>query len=162
MVCFICTDGNATTLPGYMCFNKRFLVLPPYWTWGRFCLLSYPLGSALWAMGDHLLLENCIFNFKLTWKLHFQVKGDLQSMTTILRIYYFVISRNPSTCALVTTGDGKFFSNGLDLRLRTVIPQQEWVEFLGSASSLLKRLATFPVPTVAAINGRLQSETCMA
>ena len=46
----------------YGCYNnKRFLVLPPFCTWGRFCLPSYPLGSVLWAMGDHLLLKNNIF-----------------------------------------------------------------------------------------------------
>jgi len=53
---------------------------------------------------------------------------------------------------LVTTGRGKFYSNGLDL---------EWIagnaeqapEYLLTGHQLLARVLTLPVPTVAAING---------
>lgn len=53
--------------------------------------------------------------------------------------------------ALVTTGDGKFFSNGLDLewakRNEARVPE------LRRAGELLVRLLTFPAITVAAVNG---------
>jgi len=55
-------------------------------------------------------------------------------------------------CALVTTGEGKFFSNGLDL---------DWLADAGDEADgfvhdfhrLLGRVLTFPAITVAAING---------
>lgn len=54
--------------------------------------------------------------------------------------------------ALVTTGAGKFYSNGLDL---------DWVqqngdkfpEYIASVHALLARVLSLPVPTVAAIQG---------
>ncbi|MBK1787773.1 enoyl-CoA hydratase/isomerase family protein [Prauserella cavernicola] len=54
--------------------------------------------------------------------------------------------------ALVTVGHGKFYSNGLDL---------EWLSrhgdqaqgYVGDVHELLARVLTFPVPTVAAVNG---------
>jgi enoyl-CoA hydratase/carnithine racemase len=62
-----------------------------------------------------------------------------------------VVDGSPAT-ALVTTGRGKFFSNGLDLA---------WLgengdrapAYLGDVQRLLARLLTLPVPTIAAING---------
>ncbi|MEV0354702.1 enoyl-CoA hydratase-related protein [Nocardia sp. NPDC050697] len=53
---------------------------------------------------------------------------------------------------LITIGTGKFYSNGLDL---------EWLlahgeraeEYVARVQALLARLLTFPLPTVAAING---------
>ncbi|MFC8047872.1 enoyl-CoA hydratase-related protein [Nocardia sp. NPDC057353] len=53
---------------------------------------------------------------------------------------------------LITTGTGKFYSNGLDL---------EWLlengdraeEYVARVQALFARLVTFPMPTVAAING---------
>ena len=58
----------------------------------------------------------------------------------------------PGPAALVTTGQGRFYTNGLDL---------DWLaargdaaaRFLASLTRLLGRLVTFPVPTVAAVNG---------
>ncbi|WP_460442814.1 enoyl-CoA hydratase/isomerase family protein [Amycolatopsis stemonae] len=56
------------------------------------------------------------------------------------------------TDVLVTTGGGKFYSNGLDL---------EWLlangdkasEYVAEVQELFARVLTLPVPTVAAING---------
>jgi enoyl-CoA hydratase/carnithine racemase len=54
--------------------------------------------------------------------------------------------------ALVTTGSGKFYSNGLDLDwLAAHSDQGEW--YLGQVHQLLARVLVAPVPTVAAING---------
>ena len=54
--------------------------------------------------------------------------------------------------ALVTTGLGKFYSNGLDLDwLGANGDRLGW--YVGRVQDLLNRLLTFPLPTVAAING---------
>src|SRR4051812_45910123 len=55
-------------------------------------------------------------------------------------------------CALVTTGTGKFYSNGLDLDWlgRNT---DEWGPYLDRVHGLFARLLTLPMPTVAALNG---------
>jgi Delta3-Delta2-enoyl-CoA isomerase len=54
--------------------------------------------------------------------------------------------------ALVTTGTGKFYSNGLDLDWVTRNPD-EWGAYLGRVHGLFARFLTLPMPTVAAVNG---------
>jgi Delta3-Delta2-enoyl-CoA isomerase len=54
--------------------------------------------------------------------------------------------------ALVTTGDGKFYSNGLDLDwLAAHGDRADW--YLHEVHKLLARVLTAPVPTAAAVNG---------
>ena len=54
--------------------------------------------------------------------------------------------------ALITTGVGKFYSNGLDLEwLGAHGDRLQW--YVGRVQSLFSRILTFPLPTVAAING---------
>ena len=54
--------------------------------------------------------------------------------------------------ALVTTGDGKFYSNGLDLDwLAAHSDQGDW--YVDQVQRLLARILVAPVPTVAAVNG---------
>jgi Delta3-Delta2-enoyl-CoA isomerase len=54
--------------------------------------------------------------------------------------------------ALVTTGDGKFYSNGLDLDwLVAHSDQRDW--YIDQVQQLLARVLVAPVPTVAAVNG---------
>jgi Delta3-Delta2-enoyl-CoA isomerase len=55
-------------------------------------------------------------------------------------------------CALVTTGEGKFYSNGLDLDWM-MSAGNEAQGFVNDVHRLLGRLLTFPGITVAAING---------
>jgi Delta3-Delta2-enoyl-CoA isomerase len=54
--------------------------------------------------------------------------------------------------ALVTTGDGKFYSNGLDLDWMGTAPDRA-AEYLGMVYRLLGRMLGFPALTVAAVNG---------
>jgi enoyl-CoA hydratase/carnithine racemase len=54
--------------------------------------------------------------------------------------------------ALVLTGTGKFFSNGLDLDYMTANPE-EAEAVLAQVHALLGRVLGFGVPTVAALNG---------
>jgi enoyl-CoA hydratase/carnithine racemase len=55
-------------------------------------------------------------------------------------------------CALVTTGTGKFFSNGLDLDWVSA-HSDEFVGYVVSVHKLLARVLALPVPSVAAIQG---------
>ena len=54
--------------------------------------------------------------------------------------------------ALVTTGIGKFYSNGLDLDwLGANGDRLPW--YVGRVQEIFNRILTFPLPTVAAVNG---------
>ena len=55
--------------------------------------------------------------------------------------------------ALVTVGEGKFYSNGLDLEWLPAQQQDVVDEFLSDFEGLFARLLAFPVTTVAALNG---------
>lgn len=54
--------------------------------------------------------------------------------------------------ALVTTGGGKFYSNGLDLDWLTAHGDQA-SRYVADVQELFARVLTLPVPTVAAVNG---------
>jgi len=60
---------------------------------------------------------------------------------------------NSSASALVTTGEKKFYSNGIDLMALGHLDVDSRSEFMKSLCKLCARLLTFPLPTVAAING---------
>jgi enoyl-CoA hydratase/carnithine racemase len=56
------------------------------------------------------------------------------------------------TGALVTTGSGKFYSNGLDLEWLLANGDQA-AKYVAEVQELFARVLTLPVPTVAAVNG---------
>ncbi|MUM17616.1 enoyl-CoA hydratase/isomerase family protein [Mycobacterium sp. CBMA271] len=57
-----------------------------------------------------------------------------------------------SAQALVTVGTGKFYTNGLDLDwLMAHGDRTDW--YIGRVQALFSRVLTFPLPTVAAVNG---------
>jgi enoyl-CoA hydratase/carnithine racemase len=55
--------------------------------------------------------------------------------------------------ALVTTGEGKFYSNGLDLAWIMSPECGAPAKFVDSVQALLSRMLGFPRPTLAALNG---------
>ena len=57
--------------------------------------------------------------------------------------------------AMVVTGEGKFFSNGLDLDWLTGDGASEVDKFLAHFELLFARVLTFPMVTVAALNGHV-------
>jgi enoyl-CoA hydratase/carnithine racemase len=63
-----------------------------------------------------------------------------------------VLTDAPAPKALVTTGTGKFYSNGLDLDWLGRNADQ-WGPYVARVHALLSRLLTLPMPTVAAVNG---------
>lgn len=62
------------------------------------------------------------------------------------------IEASTDPAVLVTTGTGKFFSNGLDLQWLEAHPG-EMGSYVGSVQQVLARVLTLPIPTVAAVNG---------
>jgi enoyl-CoA hydratase/carnithine racemase len=57
--------------------------------------------------------------------------------------------------ALVTTGEGKFYSNGLDLEWMGSIGAKEVQQHVDGVHSVFLRMLTFPMITVAALNGHV-------
>ena len=62
------------------------------------------------------------------------------------------VEKSEGPAALVTTGEGKFYSNGLDLEWMSGEGKDE-PDFLSRVNRMFARLMAFPVPTVAAMNG---------
>ena len=63
-----------------------------------------------------------------------------------------VVQATDGAAALVTTGDGKFYSNGMDLDWLATAPQRAG-EYLSAIYHVLGRVLSFPAITVAAVNG---------
>jgi enoyl-CoA hydratase/carnithine racemase len=63
------------------------------------------------------------------------------------------VERSKGPAALVTTGGGKFYSNGLDLDWMTGDGVSELDSFAGEVDRLYVRVLLFPMATAAAING---------
>ncbi|KAI8636945.1 ClpP/crotonase-like domain-containing protein [Parasitella parasitica] len=68
----------------------------------------------------------------------------------------FLSSEDPVDMALVTLGNDKIYSNGLDL-----MHALSYTPFMDIYLSVLRRLVTFCIPTVAAINGHAFAGGCM-
>jgi len=63
-------------------------------------------------------------------------------------------SKKGRNCAIVTTSTGKHYSDGLDLSyVLSIESVDEKIAFLKSVETLLYKLLTFPMITVAAVNG---------
>ncbi|KAI8759358.1 enoyl-CoA delta isomerase 2, peroxisomal [Biomphalaria glabrata] len=63
------------------------------------------------------------------------------------------VERYESCKGLITTGVGKFYGNGLDLEWLANITPEDGLEFRSILNRCIKRLLSFPLPTLAAING---------
>lgn len=56
---------------------------------------------------------------------------------------------------MVTTSDGKHFSLGLEFELLTGSSYSDFMKYTTDVQDLFRRLLTFPIVTVAAVNGVL-------
>jgi enoyl-CoA hydratase/carnithine racemase len=63
------------------------------------------------------------------------------------------VERSEGPAALVTTGAGKFYSNGLDVARLAKLGGEAVRSFLADLDHLFARVLTLPVASVAAING---------
>jgi Delta3-Delta2-enoyl-CoA isomerase len=62
------------------------------------------------------------------------------------------VEASEGPCALVTTGEGKFYSNGMDLDWLASDPSRA-EDYLRAVYRLLGRVLSFPAITIAAVNG---------
>ena len=77
----------------------------------------------------------------------------LHSFQIIILLYF---CSNPDVKVLITTGENKFYSNGIDLEWRANAVKENpmmQTHFADAMRSLNQRILTFPAITVAAING---------
>ena len=65
------------------------------------------------------------------------------------------VEASTGAAALVTTGEGKFYSNGLDLNWLAEQEHAAAMDFLRTVLALFARLVAFPVATCAAVNGHM-------
>jgi len=63
------------------------------------------------------------------------------------------VEASAGAAALVTTGEGKFYSNGLDLDWMGGEGRERAGEVLAGLNALFARILTFPMATAAALNG---------
>ena len=63
------------------------------------------------------------------------------------------VEADESALAVALTGEGKFFSNGLDLEWMMEAGEESTKLVVEGLQALYMRLMTFPVPVVAAVNG---------
>jgi Delta3-Delta2-enoyl-CoA isomerase len=63
------------------------------------------------------------------------------------------IVADDTATALVLTGADKYFSNGFDLGYLGSLESDPLLQFIRDAQLLVARVLTFPMPTVAAVNG---------
>lgn len=63
------------------------------------------------------------------------------------------VEKTEGAAALVTTGEGKFYSNGLDLDFVMNAGQDTANAFIGRVLGVFARVLTFPMVTVAAVGG---------
>ena len=62
-------------------------------------------------------------------------------------------AREDGQIALVTTGRGKFFSNGIDLDWMLGDTPKDIPEFIRGMLGVWARIMSMPIPTIAAVNG---------
>ncbi|MDC1513164.1 enoyl-CoA hydratase/isomerase family protein [Porticoccaceae bacterium] len=55
--------------------------------------------------------------------------------------------------AMVLIGEGKFFSNGLNLQVLNKLDGADWTLFAAQMNEIHRRMLMLPFPTVAAVNG---------
>ena len=55
---------------------------------------------------------------------------------------------------MVTTSEGKHFSLGLELELLTDSSSATYIQYMSGVQDLYHRLLTFPLVSVAAVNGK--------
>ena len=70
-----------------------------------------------------------------------------------LKQHLITIQKDPNVHCVIVTGQGRFWSNGLDLAWVDTHTEQESSTFIRELNDLMLTLLCFPIPTIAALNG---------
>ncbi|KAG0169348.1 hypothetical protein DFQ28_003707 [Apophysomyces sp. BC1034] len=111
------------------------------------------------AEKHHMTLDRDgpLFILRLHYKDNRFTTEFCQAILTALQIVENIfLDATPVDMALVTIGEGKIYSNGLDLSQVLGYPP-----FMDVYLQMLKRLLTFCIPTVAALNGHAFAGGCL-
>ncbi len=73
--------------------------------------------------------------------------------TRMLEVLEIVENDCEGEAGLVLTGEGKFFSNGLDVPVVMSLKGDDAARFSANMGQIMTRLLLLPMPTVAAVNG---------
>ncbi|XP_050399216.2 uncharacterized protein LOC126816579 [Patella vulgata] len=99
-------------------------------------------------------------SFKLTFEGCLGIvnlgEGEKRFSNDFMQSFHSILDQvesNKSCKALVTTAEGKFYSNGLDVDYIDKQTVEAKLEYLKHVRNLLQRVLTFPMPTIAALNG---------
>ncbi|XP_039171788.1 enoyl-CoA delta isomerase 3-like [Eucalyptus grandis] len=71
------------------------------------------------------------------------------------------VSRDEKARLLITTNQGKFFSDGMDVNYLGCTDRERPVEYLMSFQKLVSKLLTFHLPTIAVIRGHAVGVGCI-
>lgn len=85
---------------------------------------------------------------------------DLDFLASLNEKLDAVEAEADGAAALVLTGEGKFFSNGLNLDFLMSASDDRRREFGATMLATMRRLILFPVPVVAALNGHAFAAGC--
>jgi enoyl-CoA hydratase/carnithine racemase len=78
---------------------------------------------------------------------------DPEWQTRMLEVLDEVEAGCEGDAGLVLTGEGKFFSNGLNVEVIMALQGEQMSRFGASMGQIMGRLLLLPLPTVAAVNG---------
>ncbi|KAL0082292.1 ClpP/crotonase-like domain-containing protein [Phycomyces blakesleeanus] len=123
--------------------------------------MSVTFPVALPSANDHrmtLSREGPLFILHLHHKDNRFTTVACKAILTALQIVEdtFLATEDPSDMALITIGEDKIFSNGLELE-----DALSYVPFMDIYLHVLKRMLTFCIPTIAALNGHAFAGGCM-
>ena len=71
-----------------------------------------------------------------------------------MKLSHLFYCRNEDAKAVITISSGKFFSNGFDLAWLAKQDKVTYDAFIKSYCGLVAKMMTYPLPSIAAINGK--------
>jgi enoyl-CoA hydratase/carnithine racemase len=104
-------------------------------------------------MNDWIELETAPLGVAVVRMCHGEENRISGPFCATLRSRLEALATDAAVRAVVVTGHGRFFSNGLDLAWAEGRPRDEIAAFMDGVSGLLRDTAGFPKPIVGAHNG---------
>jgi Delta3-Delta2-enoyl-CoA isomerase len=99
------------------------------------------------------MIDLCLQDDVYVLRMHHDENRFNRTSVAALNAALDTVEHSTIPTALVTVGEGKFFSNGLDLQWMSGLTAAESKAHVQRVHELLVRVLTLPVITVAALNG---------